>query len=125
MIWLKLHRKYNSPVHQNMPLHLKSVGQHVTVWVYLHLNELLQTYRKACIKKKKEKTKPEKKKRSVKISVCLCGTCLEKVVDGRTKFEEESVGCDKCPLWYHFICAGITEDSRPKQRDSWVCPKCS
>ena len=82
-------------------------------------------YQKTHLKKKKEKTKPEKKKRLVKTSVCLCGTCQKEVVDGPTKFEEESVGCDKCPLWYHFICAGITEDSRPKQRDSWICPKCS
>ena len=82
-------------------------------------------YQKTHIKKKKEKTKPEKKKRLVKTSVCLCGTCQREVVNGPTKFEEESVGCDKCLLWYHFICVGITEDSRPKQRDSWIFPKCS
>ena len=39
----------------------------------------------------------------------LRSLCKKEVVEKPTKFSDESKGCDKCPLWYHFTCVGIKE----------------
>ena len=53
----------------------------------------------------------------------LGGLCKKEVVEKPTKFSEESIGCDKCPLWYHFTCVGIEEGHKIKGK--WYCAKCN
>ena len=35
-----------------------------------------------------------------------------------------SIGCDKCPLWYHFPCAGIPKGVNPFISGLWFCKVC-
>ena len=73
----------------------------------------------------KEKAKNRKKVRKTERStVFLCGICKIDVSDNPRTFNEESVGCDSCPIWYHFGCVGITMDTVPNKKDTWICPQC-
>ena len=69
--------------------------------------------KKLALKVKKQKLSP----------VYLCGLCKKEVVEKPTKFSEESISCDKCPLWYHFTCVGIKEGHKIKGK--WYCAKCN
>lgn len=53
----------------------------------------------------------------------VCGKCTEIVEEVPETFEDESVGCDKCPQWYHLKCVNLV--SAPNQADDWVCPDCA
>ena len=75
---------------------------------------------KQITKAKKLAQKVKKQKLS---HVYLCGLCKKEVVEKPTKFSEESIGCDKCPLWYHFTCVGIKEGHKIKCK--WYCAKCN
>ena len=35
-----------------------------------------------------------------------------------------SIGCDKCPLWYHFSWAGIPKGVNPIITGQWFCKVC-
>ena len=72
----------------------------------------------------KGKAKPGKKAKLKMASVCLCGTCKMDVLDVPTNFEEESIKCDTCSIWYHFKCVGVTPDSKPSKKDSFICSQC-
>ena len=37
----------------------------------------------------------------------LCGICKDECIDEPTQYSEESILCDRCPLWYHLKCVGI------------------
>ena len=56
--------------------------------------------------------------------VYLCGLCSKEVLDDPINFEEESVQCDSCPLWYHFVCTGFIEETKPGENDNWFCSQC-
>ena len=60
----------------------------------------------------KGKAKPGKKAKLQMASVCLCGTCKMDVLDVPTNFEEESIKCDTCPIWYHFKCVTVSQVKR-------------
>ena len=72
----------------------------------------------------KGKAKTEKKAKLQMASVCLCGTSKMDVLDVPTSFEEESIKCDTCPIWYNFKCVGVTPDSKPSKKDSFICSQC-
>jgi len=44
-----------------------------------------------------------------------CGICGNNCVD-------QSVACDGCDTWYHFICIHVDEDELP---DEWFCNSCN
>ena len=75
-------------------------------------------------KKKKRNIKDGSRKKSKQNPVYLCGVCQDTVLDCPTQFSEESVLCCGCPLWYHFVCVGITEDNKPKGKTKWFCSRC-
>ena len=39
-------------------------------------------------------------------------------------YNDFSIGCDKCPLWYHFSCAGIPKGVNPIITGQWFCKVC-
>ena len=49
--------------------------------------------------------------------VYMCNTCNLKIDDAT----EDSVRCDSCLQWTHFMCVGLK--SSP-QKSSWFCPPC-
>ena len=46
----------------------------------------------------------------------LCGACGVQLPDVPKSFDEESIGCDQCPLWFHFKCVNITKKSKPTSK---------
>ena len=77
------------------------------------------------IKSMKEKAKNRKKVwKTERSTVFLCGICKMDVSDNLRTFNEESVGCDSCPIWYHFGSVGITMDTVLNKKDTWICPQC-
>ena len=79
--------------------------------VQLPLQTLQNNKRQA--QKKKREIEPVSRKMAKQNPVYLCGSCQKDVVEKPKQFSEESIGCDRCPLWYHFVCVGITEKNRP------------
>ena len=79
-----------------------------------------------------DKNQEQKKREAQNISrkkvkqskIYLCGICQRNVVDNPQQFSEESIQCDKCPLWNHFVCVGITEHSKPTSKTKWYCNEC-
>ena len=57
---------------------------------------------------------PKKKRRRIDIN--RCQVCKKGFIVGR---EEECVGCDHCPRWYHKKCCGS-----PNIRKKWKCNEC-
>ena len=57
----------------------------------------------------KHKTKKQllKTNQTVQKPICSCGSCKKTLPKDPQVYSNFSVGCDKCPLWYHFSCAGI------------------
>lgn len=85
------------------------------------------TKSKTKISKKKPKKLTNKKKRKIVNLIndsYKCGKCQKVLIDNPKYFEDESIGCELCSLWFHFTCAGIKNGKQPKQEDSWKCPKC-
>ena len=82
--------------------------------VQLPLQTLQNNKRQA--QKKKRETETESRKMAKQNPVYLCGSCQKDVVEKPKQFSEESIGCDRCPLWYHFVCVGITEKISQKRK---------
>ena len=38
------------------------------------------------------------------MAVYLCGICKTQLESVPKWYHEESIGCDKCPLWFHLKC---------------------
>ncbi|KAH3814311.1 uncharacterized protein LOC127836093 [Dreissena polymorpha] len=74
------------------------------------------------------KQKNQTRKRPIKIkekeTVFLCGVCGTDCLDEPTCAADESVGCDRCGVWVHYICAGVTSE-KLALTDEWFCSKCS
>ncbi|XP_052778718.1 uncharacterized protein LOC128216184 [Mya arenaria] len=56
-------------------------------------------------------------------TIYLCGTCGDECVDIPEHSDDQSVGCDKCGVWVHYRCAGVTDES-VQDIDRWICAKC-
>ena len=59
-------------------------------------------------------------------SLYRCGVCGDVCDDDPIDDSYQSVGCDLCHVWYHFICVRLTgEEAFLKRRNSsWKCDKC-
>ena len=76
-------------------------------------------------RKAKSSSKKLKTNKSINCNpVYLCGLCSKEVLDNPENFEEESMQCDSCPLWYHLVCAGFIEETKPGENDNWFCSQC-
>ena len=60
-----------------------------------------------------------------------CGVCQKECIDiinrKRASFDDFSVECDSCKLWYHYICVNLTGKEDALQENSKVpyfCPSC-
>ena len=73
------------------------------------------------------------KENSVKLSIEYpCGKCGSECIDIANKkhalFEDFSVQCDTCDLWYHYVCLKLTGKEPELQENSelpFFCPSCS
>ena len=63
--------------------------------------------------------------KSTKPNVYLCGICKNIVCSDPKEYNEFCLGCDKCPLWFHFKRVGIPVGVNPDNFDRWFCPLCS
>ena len=69
------------------------------------------------VKRKKQR------KTMQKSPVYLCGTCGCDCLDIPLGEDDQSVNCDKCDVWVHYVCAGVT-DKVLETVDVWHCHKC-
>ena len=71
--------------------------------------------------------KPIKRKRKALKSnpVYLCGVCGVELDVNPINFHQQSIGCDACPVWFHFVCVGINKSNIPQTKNKWFCPKCN
>ena len=75
-------------------------------------------------KQTKEIARKEKKTVSQKLDVYLCGKCKKALSADPKVYDDFSLGCDKCPLWFHFACVGIPKGVNPDNFDKWFCEQC-
>ena len=71
--------------------------------------------------KQKQKNKKCRNARNTNLKVYLCGKCSQICVDNPKCNEEESVNCDACGLWFHFVCVGFKNEG---QNEEWKCDAC-
>ncbi|XP_052263735.1 uncharacterized protein LOC127866911 [Dreissena polymorpha] len=67
---------------------------------------------------------PKKRRRLNKVPIYLCGMCGLDCVDEPQSEADQSVSCDVCGVWVHYICAQVT-DTHLETVDLWSCGKCS
>ena len=72
---------------------------------------------------KEENTIQIKQKKAV-MAVYLCRICKTQLESVPKCYDEESIGCDKCPLWFHLKCVGISATSIPSSKSKWYCTQC-
>ncbi|KAH3768256.1 hypothetical protein DPMN_169468 [Dreissena polymorpha] len=73
----------------------------------------------------KSKPKNQTRKQQIKIKekkVFLCRVCGTDCLDEPTCAADESVGCDRCGVWLHYICADVTSQ-KLALTDKWFCSK--
>ena len=57
--------------------------------------------------------------------VYICPICQKNIPHIAENFEENSIGCEICNMWFHFKCVGITDEKMiPMESDSWFCKNC-
>ena len=58
----------------------------------------------------------------VKTILYPCGKCSKECIDvescSNPKFEDFSVQCDKCNIWYHYVCLNLTGQEPELQEGS-------
>lgn len=74
--------------------------------------EILNTKGK---RKGKNTTKKPKKKSKSRTHVYLCKHCHKNIPDITDKFEENSISCELCNMWFHYV---------PEESESWICSFC-
>ena len=72
---------------------------------------------------RRKQQKAQKTKKEAKTPVFLCGQCMSMISEQPQRYQEESVGCDLCPLWFHKACVGIQEHSMLPEK--WYCEECN
>ena len=77
----------------------------------------------------KSNAKKGKSKRTVKFKpVYLCGKCNKKCIeidDETTDHTENSIYCDSCHAWFHWLCEGIHDyNDDAFEDDKYICRSC-
>ncbi|KAJ8033493.1 Transcription initiation factor TFIID subunit 3 [Holothuria leucospilota] len=52
----------------------------------------------------------------------ICPCCLKECLEDPKTFSQQSIGCDDCQRWWHWLCAGITR--KAPSTHNWTCPDC-
>ena len=57
----------------------------------------------------------------------VCKVCNKLCEEEPSDLENQSIGCDKCDLWFHYKCAGVQghEPFLKSKRVRWYCSYCS
>ena len=66
----------------------------------------------------------KKREKNSHAAVYLCGICKIQLVTKPKNYDEESIGCDKCPLWFHLKCSGISAKGVPSLETKWYWKDC-
>ena len=55
-----------------------------------------------------------------------CGICGDDCEGDPIDDSHQSIGCDKCYLWFHYSCIGLTgqEHFLSRRKSTWKCDKC-
>ena len=72
----------------------------------------------------KEENSIQIKQKKAVMAVDLCGICKTQLKSVPKCNDKESVGCDKCPLWFHLKSVGISATSIPSSKSKWYCTQC-
>ena len=72
----------------------------------------------------KEENSIQIKQKKAVMAVDLCGICKTQLESVTKCNDKESVGCDKCPLWFHLKSVGISATNIPSSKRKWYCTKC-
>ena len=76
--------------------------------------------------KAKGKKSASSKKGFTPKPIYLCSVCKTDVPYNATTFEENSINCEICEMWFHFGCVDITDETMvPSESDSWYCKNCT
>lgn len=59
----------------------------------------------------------------VKGKVYFCPVCNNVVTDNVGTYKDQSIQCDGCGLWFHFLCVKLTK-ATVKGLKSWLCENC-
>lgn len=55
----------------------------------------------------------------------FCPLCnnIVKEVENVVSYNDRSIACDKCNLWFHFKCANVKQNEAMNSK-TWYCQKC-
>ena len=57
--------------------------------------------------------------------IYICSLCKNNIPYIANNFEENSICCEICDMWFHFKCVGITDESKvPEESEPWMCEQC-
>ena len=56
----------------------------------------------------------------------MCIACEQLILESHEMLDEkdQSIQCDKCRLWYHWICVNINAGSDELGEKEWHCQTC-
>ena len=114
------------------------VGQSNTYFASVHLSDVLSKYKDVKISKQKSTsllhaliagvTEKDMNPNKMDFPCGICGNaCIEIESIKDPQFEDQSISCDKCDKWFHFICVNITGNEANVQSGSglpYFCPTC-
>ena len=73
----------------------------------------------------------DESKQSSKTTSFPCGVCQKECIDiiskKKASFDDFSVECDGCHIWYHYICLNLSGNESPLHENSTIpyfCPSC-
>ena len=75
-------------------------------------------------KRKATEVKRQTKKCKTMPHIYFCAVCKEQLVNEPKTYDESSIGCDSCPLWFHFNCVGLSK-SFDADSNKWYCCNCN
>lgn len=56
----------------------------------------------------------------------MCKICDKQILESDQMItdEDQSIQCDKCRMWVHWVCVGLFCDSEELGEDEWICNTC-
>ena len=55
--------------------------------------------------------------------VYVCKICNKQILESDQMItdEDQSIQCDKCRMWVHWVCVGLFCDNEELGEDEWIC----
>ena len=71
--------------------------------------------------------KSKKGKKAIKRTqpIYLCGTCELRIKEHIQSDNDQSIMCDSCHTWHHWLCVGLNGESEELGEQECLCPVCS